>query len=145
VDSSNRAISGIPIAAFWAGGLFLILGVSMTLFGVHGLLATTILGVAIGPLSLLFLNGIDAAIGITIAVSAICFLRRRPWAGWLIRRGWVPLLCYEIGRTLGLAAAGISSVSGTVDIVMSSAAVALIVSAGICASSPSAIKYAEGT
>jgi hypothetical protein len=132
----NRFSMKISFPALWAAGFFLMFGVAKALFALHMVLATTLLGPATGPLPLLVLNCFDAAVGIAAAVTALFFVKRSPLAGKIMKFGWVSLMFYEVGRALGLAAAGIGGIVDGKDLVMSLLLLLLLISAGVCASSP---------
>jgi hypothetical protein len=57
-----------------------------------------------------------------------------------MRFGWVPVVSYEIGRALGLSAAGIGATSSK-DVVVGLVLLLLLISAGMCATSSSSDAY----
>ena len=141
MDSEDRVKAKIPLPALWAGVFVVVFGLTKAIFAFQMLLVTTVLGVAVGPLSLLALNAFDFTIGTLATVAAWFFVARRAWAGKLMKIGWVPLVFYEVGRTLGLASAGISSIADGKGLIVSLALLVLLISAGVCASSPASEAY----
>lgn len=130
-----------PFSVLWGGAFIVVFGITKVIFGVQMILVMTVLGAAIGPLSLLTLNIIDFSIGILATAVGFFFATRRRWAAKLFKIGWLPLVFYEVGRALGLAAAGIGIIADGKDLFASVALLLLLISAGICATSSATEAY----
>lgn len=131
----------IPLAALWAGAFIAVFGVTKVMFALQMIFVTTIGGVAVGPIPILLLNIVDLSIGVIAAAAAIFFAARRSWAGTLMRLGWIPLVFYEVGRALGLAAAGMGAIADAKDLIVSVVLLLVLISAGLCASSSASQAY----
>lgn len=125
----------------WATAFMVVFGITKAIFALQMVMVTAVQGAAAGPWPLLALNAIDLAVGIAAAGTAFFFVVGRAWAGRVMRFGWLPFVFYEIGRGLGLAAAGIGAAESGFDLAVKVMVLALLVSAGLCGVSSASNRY----
>jgi hypothetical protein len=92
-----KAVVSVSVAT----GLLVTLGIAKAILGVHLLLASTVLGAAIGPAPMIVRSAFDLAIGLAFAVAALAFAWRKEWGLSFIRRFWISWAAYELGLLLG--------------------------------------------
>jgi len=104
----------------------------MTIMGGHLLLASTILGSAIGPAPLIVRGAVELVCGLLFAAAGLAFAWRHSWALSVIRLGWLPWVAYELGLLLGRSAERLTFGPGT-DVLFAFGAMVALVLAGLCA------------
>jgi hypothetical protein len=133
----------LPISI--ASGVVATFGIAMTIMGGHLLLASTVLGSAIGPAPLMVRSIVELFGGVLFATAGIAFAWRRAWALSVIRLGWIPWVAYEVGLLLGRSAERLTFGSGT-DTLFAFGVIVALTLAGLCARAPACSAFvANGT
>lgn len=133
IPMSVRRLSlaaSLPISI--TSGVIAVFGMAMTMTGGHLLLASTVLGSAIGPAPFIVRGIIELIGGVLFAASGIAFAWRHSWALSVIRLGWFPWIAYEVGLMLGRSAERLTFGPGA-DAVFAFGVIVALAVAGLCA------------
>jgi len=141
--SSHRIgfAAALPISI--ASGVVATFGIAMIIIGGHLLLASTILGSAVGPAPLIARSILELLGGVLFAAAGIAFAWRRAWALSVIRLGWLPWVTYEVGLLLGRSAERLTFGPG-VDVLYAFGVIVALVLAGLCARASACDAFVAG-